>query len=76
MGMVKVASFRSRLEAGIAGGLLEANGIVHTIKGDDVGIFGPGHQGPVALGVDILVGEADGERAFQLLKDAGLLESG
>lgn len=75
MRMVKVASFGSRLEAGIAGGLLESNGIIHTIKGDDVGIFGPGHQGPVVLGVDLLIGEADWEEALQLLKDAGLLKS-
>ncbi len=74
MAVVKVASFASRLEAGYAAGILESNGIIHSIRGDDVGIFGPGHQGPVVKGVDLLVAEPDLAQARQLLEDTGLLE--
>lgn len=72
MRMTKVASFPSRLEAGFAAGILESNGIIYVIRGDDVGIFGPGHQGPFVKGVDLLVGESDLAEARQLLEDAGL----
>ncbi len=71
--MIKVASFPSRVEAGIAAGLLETNGIPHSIRADDVGIFGPGHMGSSVLGVDLLVHEEDLSDALQLLEDAGLL---
>ena len=73
MRLVKVASFPSRLEAGFAASILESNGIMHTIQGDDVGIFGPGHQGPFVRGVDLIVAESDLEVARQLLVDSGLL---
>lgn len=73
MGLVVVASFASRVEAGIAAGILEMNDIAHTIRGDDVGIFGPGHIGPSVLGVDLLVQEADLARARRLLRDAGMI---
>ncbi len=75
MRVVPVAEFPSRLEAGYAAGILESNGIAHTIRGDDVGIFGPGHQGPVVRGVQLLVAESDVEMARQLLEDAELLGS-
>jgi hypothetical protein len=71
--LITVAEFPSRLEAGIAAGILENNGIAHTIRADDVGIFGPGHQGPVVNGVQLQVAETDLELARQLLEDAGLL---
>ena len=75
MRVVAVAEFPSRLEAGYAAGILESNGIVHSIRGDDVGIFGPGHQGPVVKGVQVLVAESDLDLARQLLEDVGLLDS-
>ncbi|NIR43915.1 MAG: DUF2007 domain-containing protein [Gemmatimonadetes bacterium] len=74
MRLVKVGSFPSRVEAGLAAGILESNGIMHTIRADDVGIFGPGHQGPFHKGVDLLVAETDLAEALSLLQDAGLLE--
>jgi hypothetical protein len=74
MDLVKVASFPSRIEAGIAGGVLESNGITYVIRGDDIGIFGPGHQGASIFGVDLLVGESDVPEARRLLADAGLIE--
>ncbi len=74
MGLVKVASFPNRVEAGIAAGVLELNGIAHVVRGDDVGIFGPGHVGPSVLGVELLVQEADLPWARQLLEDAGLID--
>ncbi len=73
MGFVVVASFANRIEAGIAGGLLESNGIRYSIRGDDIGIFGPGHVGPSVLGVRLLVEESDAEVAHELLRDAGLV---
>jgi len=74
MRFVRVASFASRIEAGIAAGLLESNGIRYSIRGDDVGIFGPGHAGFSVLGVDLLVDEGDLPAARELLRDAGMLE--
>jgi len=73
MRFVKVASFPNRVEAGIAAGVLELNGIAHIVRGDDVGIFGPGHVGPSVLGIELLVREADLPRARQLLRDAELI---
>jgi hypothetical protein len=72
--MVKIASFASRVEAGIAGGVLESNRIAYTLRSDDVGVFGPGHQGRSVFGVDLLVAEVDREAARRLLEDAGLVE--
>lgn len=73
MGFVLVASFSNRVEAGIAGGLLESNGIRYSIRADDIGIFGPGHVGPSVLGVQLLVDESEADLARELLRDAGLL---
>lgn len=69
MSWVKLASFPNRVEAGLAGGLLESNSILHTIRGDDVGVFGPGHMWSA---VDLLVREEDLDKALELLGDAGL----
>ena len=73
MSWVTLASFPNRGEAGLAGGLLESNGILHTIRGDDVGVFGPGHMWSA---VDLLVREEDLAKALELLGDTGLLTSG
>lgn len=74
MEMVKVASFANRIEAGIAGGILESNGIRYGIRADDVGIFGPGHVGFSALGVDLLVEAGYADLARELLRDAEMLD--
>lgn len=73
MSSVKLASFPNRVEAGLAGGLLESNGILHMITGDEVGVFGPGHMWSA---VDLLVREEDLAEALELLADAGLLTLG
>ena len=74
MRTVKAASFRSRMEAGIAAGILDSRGIAYVIQADDIGIFGPGHQGPISTGVDLLVAEAELALVRQLLEDAGVIE--
>jgi hypothetical protein len=72
--LVRIGSFSSRIEAGIAGGLLESNGIRHTIAGDDIGIFGPGHAGTSGVGIYLLVPEDEADRARRLLDEAGLID--
>ncbi len=71
MKLVKVASFPSRIEAGIAAGILESNQIAYTIRGDDIGIFGPGHVGASIVGAELFVHESDLSEALRLLRDAG-----
>lgn len=71
MELVKLISFSSRAEAGLAGGVLERHGIRHAIRGDDVGIFGPGHMGRSGIDIDLLVASEELERARQLLQDSG-----
>lgn len=73
MSPVKVGSFASRLEAGIAAGVLQSHGIRHTIRSDDIGIFGPGHVGRSVIGADLMVAREDLEEARRLLEEAGFL---
>lgn len=71
MGMAKLASFPNRLQAEMAAAVLESNDIAHTVRGDDVGIFGPGHIGPTVLGVEVWVAEEQLEEARRILEDTG-----
>lgn len=73
MGLIRIASFSNRLEAGLAAGVLESRGVRHVVRGDDVGIFGPGHMGQSAIGIDLLVPEDQAPEARQALQDAGFL---
>ena len=73
MSLVKVGSFASRVEAGIAAGVLQSHGIWHTIRSDDIGIFGPGHMGRSAIGADLMVAGEDLEEARRLLEEAGFI---
>ncbi len=69
MSLIKLASFPNRVEAGLAGGLLESNGILHMITGDEFGVFVSGNMWSA---VDLLVPEEDLAEALELLGDAGL----
>lgn len=71
MRMAKLASFPNRLEAEMAAAVLGSNDIVHAIRGDDVGIFGPGNIGPTVLGVEVWVAEEELEEARRILEDTG-----
>lgn len=73
MRMAKLASFPSRLEAEMAAAVLQSHDIAHTIRGDDVGIFGPGHIGRTVLGVEVWVAESDIEEARRILEDTGTI---
>jgi len=64
---VVVRTFRSRLEAEMARGLLEAEGIRSEITADDIGGQMPG-MSPARLAVL----RQDGERAERILDDAGV----
>lgn len=64
---VVVRKFRSRLEAGMAQGLLEGEGIRSEVSADDIG-----GQIPGMLPARLVVLSTDRERAEQVLDDAGV----
>lgn len=74
-GAIVIATFRSRLEAELAAGLLRDAGVESLVQGNDVGMFGPGMTGPTPQGVRLLVGKAQEADARRLLRDAGLVSS-
>ena len=73
MRMAKLASFPNRLEAEMAAAVLNSNDIIYTIRGDDVGIFGPGFIGPTVLGVEVWVAESELDEARRILEDSGAI---
>jgi len=69
----KVASFKARYEAELAGQQLEAEDIPVALLGDATGIFGPGFMGATPLGVTVLVPSDRVEESRELIAD--LLEA-
>jgi len=63
----EVKNFPGRMLAEQAKEILEREGIVAVIQGDDVGIFGPGVASTVR-GVSLYVPEKDCERARELIE--------
>lgn len=57
----------THLDADLARQTLDAEGIPVLARGDHVGIFGAGFQGPVGSGVELLVPEPELARARELL---------
>ena len=62
-----LVTLASGLEADLARQTLEADGIPALVRGDHVGIFGAGFQGPVGSGVELLVPSPELDRARLLL---------
>jgi hypothetical protein len=62
----KVKNFPARSLAEQAKDILEKEGIPAMIKGEDIGMFGPGIAS-TALGVNLLVPEEYYEKAFELI---------
>jgi len=54
---VEIARFPSRLEAETIGHALDQYDIPFLVQSPDIGIFGPGHIGPVPMGASLCVPE-------------------
>ncbi len=57
MDFVEVARFASRLEAETVGHALDQYGIPFLVKSENVGLFGPGANGPLLGGASLWVPE-------------------
>ena len=64
---VKLATYSTGFEADIARATLEDAGIPVMVRGNQVGAFGGGFQGPVVGGVDLHVPDDALERARELV---------
>ncbi len=64
-----VATYASGLEADIARGVLEQEGIPVLVRSDSAGIFGLSFQGNVSGGVTLQVPSPELERALELLEE-------
>ena len=62
-----LANYPSVFEAELAKAALETEGIRAMVQSHNGGAFGPGFQGPVPGGVNVLVPTADLDRAWQLV---------
>jgi hypothetical protein len=67
VGWTKIRVFPSRLEAEAVGNALENQGIPVLMKGDDLGIFGPGHSWATPQGVSLWVPTEHLEEVRELL---------
>lgn len=65
---VVVKTFNNRLEAEIAKGFLQANGIESIIQSDDEGGMSPFPFKPTSAGARLLVKKSDSQEAEKLLK--------
>jgi hypothetical protein len=72
-GWVEIAAFGTVLEAEFAAATLQEAGIPARVRGEHLGLFGMGYQGPTMFGARVMVPEHRGEDARQLLDD---LEAG
>ena len=64
---VKLATYSTGFEADIARATLEDAGIPVMVRGNQVGAFGGGFQGPVVGGVDLHVPDDALDRAHDLV---------
>lgn len=64
---VTLTTVGSTLEADLARQTLDAEGIPALVRGDHVGIFGAGFQGPIGSGIELLVPSPELDRARVLL---------
>lgn len=64
-----VAVYATGLEADMARGLLEAEGIPVLVRSNSAGIFGLGFQGNISGGVTLQVPGPELERAREMLSD-------
>lgn len=63
------ATFMTRLEAELAKGYLESNGLKAVVTADDQGGMYPFPMSPTPLGAMVLVSEKDLKAAKELLKE-------
>ncbi len=69
--LITVATFENTLEAAIARGALEAEGIPAFVPRETVGVFAPNRSAPPASWAELKVRPQDRERAVEALKRAG-----
>jgi hypothetical protein len=70
---VEIAAFGTVLEAEFAAATLQEAGIPARVRGEHLGLFGMGYQGPTMFGARVIVPEHRSQDARQLLED---LEAG
>ncbi|MCA1579946.1 MAG: DUF2007 domain-containing protein [Acidobacteria bacterium] len=69
--MITVATFENALEAAIARGALEAEGIPAFVPGETVGVFAVDRSIPPGTRAELRVRPGDRDRAIAALKRAG-----
>jgi len=69
--LITVATFENTLEAAIARGALEAEGIPAFVPGETIGVFAPIRSVPPGSWAELRVRPRDRERAVDGLKRAG-----
>jgi hypothetical protein len=67
MDFIEIARFNSRLEAETIGHALDQYGIPFIVKSENVGVFGPGAEGPNLWGATLWVPEDKANEVAQLL---------
>ena len=67
MSRISIANFRTKLDAEIAGGLLDNAGVPYIIQSQE-GML----HGPIMPGATILVSAEDEDQARQILSDASM----
>ncbi len=68
MAMIPIQNFAGRMQADMAGHLLDDEGIPFLVKSDDIGIYGPGAEGQTVQGATLWAPEERAEEARELLR--------
>ena len=68
---LEVAAFGTVLEADFAAATLQEAGIPARVRGEHLGFFGVGYQGPTMFGAKVMVPLHRADDARQLLEDLG-----
>jgi len=66
---VEIATFGTVLEAEFAAATLQEAGIPARVRGEHLGLFGLGYQGPTIFGARVIVPEHRSREARELLDD-------
>jgi hypothetical protein len=69
--LVTIATFPTVMEASVARGALEAEGVASFVPTENIGVFGPSRQYPEGAWPELKVRASDRDRAIEALRRAG-----